>query len=109
MGMSQETPTILYVGDPETGEWLASTLEPLGAYVYLSNELLPALGMFMTYEPGLVILDARALPELAQGVYFHLNSINAESILIFDQTASSNSDLLAAINDYMGLFVPMNV
>lgn len=116
--MSQETPIILYVGDSETAQWLELMLEPHGAYVYQGNELLPTLGMYVTYMPDLVILDARTMPDLARHVYAHLRSVDAEHIHIISDgienwgyaadteiqvlAPGSKSDLLISIGDLIG-------
>jgi hypothetical protein len=114
--MSQETPIILYVGDSETGQWLESMIAP--SYVYSQSELLPALGIYASYMPDLVILDARTMPDLARQAYIHLRSIDAEQILIISDniedwehpaeaqiqvlTSLSKTDLLTTIGDLIG-------
>jgi hypothetical protein len=116
--MSQETPIILYVGDIETGQWLESSLDPNGGYVYTGTELIPTLGIYSSYMPDLVILDAQTMPDLARQVYLHLRSVDAEPIIILDDNTAgweypidakievlpiaSKPDLLAVIDDLIG-------
>lgn len=83
--MSQERLVIVYVGDAETEAWLAANV---GAdCVYRAEALLQALGMVVTYMPELVILDARVMPDVARQVYYHLQTIDAEPILVLDHSA----------------------
>jgi len=113
--MSQENPIVLYVGDTETEQWLAASLEPYGGYVYREDELLRILGLHVTYMPDLVVLDARATPELARKVFSHLLTVDAEPILVLDDcvddypdgirvlTTSDKNDVLAQIGDLTGI------
>lgn len=117
--MLREQLIILYVGaDAQMAEWLVDGLEPYEGYVHKPTELLEALGMYITYMPDLVVLDARSAPELAREVYFHLRTVDAEPILILDdgqanwdyppqssirvQTPVSNADLGSEIGDLLG-------
>ena len=113
--MSQDQPILLYVGNSDTGQWLASVVEQ--GYVYTPAALLETLGIFVTYMPDLVILDAMAAPDLSEQVYFHLQTVGAESILVVDNsaerwesqpgihilTSDSRTDLLAAISNLTGI------
>lgn len=80
--MSQETPIILYIGDSETGKWLDLMLSSWQGYVYTRDELFAALGVYASYQPDLVILDARIMPKLAQQAYLHLQSVVAQHLVI---------------------------
>ena len=119
--MSQETPILLYVGNDEMGQWLETIIASQNGYVYTEHELLSALGLYVSYMPDLVVLDARALPDLARQVYSHLRSIDAENIVILDDNPedweflqdrqiyvltssckSDKSDLLIAIGNVLG-------
>jgi hypothetical protein len=82
--MSIQRPTILYVGSPNTGAWLQELVASQDGYVYQPSELLEALAMYVNYYPDAVILDARRDSQLAERVYCHLNSVDAEPILIID-------------------------
>ena len=122
--MSQDTPIILYIGDSETGQWFDLMLAPWQGYVYVRNELLSALGVYISYEPDLVILDARIMPKLAQNAYTHLRSVNAEHILILEgerkewehpanihiqvMRSVSISDLLSTINNMLSASIDIH-
>src|SRR5215468_11094189 len=82
--MSNERLVVVYVGDADTEQCLATSLEPHEGYVYRADELLSVLGMVVSYMPDLVVLDARTAPMLARQVYYHLRTIDAEPILILD-------------------------
>lgn len=82
--MSIQRPAVLYVGSPDTGAWLQGLIAPQDGYIYQPDDLLEALAMYVTYYPDAVILDARQDSQLAERLYFHLNSVDAEPILILD-------------------------
>jgi hypothetical protein len=80
--MSQEAPIILYVGDVEAGQMFLPALQAYGGYAYMSEVVLETLGMYITYFPDLVILNAALNSELIQETYFHLCSVNAAPMII---------------------------
>jgi len=85
--MSQQRLVVLYVGDADTEQWLASCVEPYEGNIYRADALLQVLGMYVSYMPDVVVLDARMAPDLAREVYFHLRTIDAEPLLILDDRA----------------------
>jgi hypothetical protein len=117
--MSQQRLVVLYVGDAETEQWLSSCVEPYEGNVYRADALLQVLGMYISYMPDVVVLDARMAPDLARKVYFHLRTIDAEPILILDVcsedwdypdqarirvlTTFGKNDVLAEISDLTGI------
>src|ERR1041385_8136899 len=119
--MSNERLVVVYVGDADTEQWLATSLQLYEGYVYRADELLSVLGMVVSYMPDLVVLDARTAPTLARQVYYHLRTIDAEPILILDHdsedwdypeyaqirviTSFQKADLLAEIGDLTGTFL----
>ena len=48
---------ILYLGKPEAGQALAALAEQQNDYVYLPENLMQALGMYITYFPQVTIID----------------------------------------------------
>ena len=107
--MSQQRLVVLCVGNTHTEQWLTSTVEPYGGYVYRADELLQALGMYVTYTPDIVVLDAMAEPDLAQKVYSHLRTIEAEPILILDDTSARSFEVewQQSLNRQMSFDMPV--
>jgi len=80
--MSMEHPNILYVGDIERGRALYAAAGERDWYVYLPADMWEALTMYTFYFPDVIVIDAAARYTLAQEVYFHLRSVNAQPMLI---------------------------
>lgn len=89
--MSAQHPFILFVGNPGRGEDLLTTVEPLGWWVYTPEDDLEALGMYITFAPDVVVLDAEAAPEIAANVYHHLSSVHAAPLLVLTSDANWNA------------------
>lgn len=85
--MVKEPLAILYVGNTERGQALRATVEPYGWHIYETTELLRALGMYIMGYPDVVIIEAVPGSSLAEEVYFHLRSVNAEPLLILADEA----------------------
>ncbi len=79
--MSSEHPLILFVGNPDRGHQFLEAVESLGWWAYMPQDASEALGIYISYVPDMVILDAEADPDTAEEVYLHLQSIQAENIL----------------------------
>jgi len=109
--MSQERLVVLCVGDAETERWITTSIEPYGGIVYRANELLEALGIYVTYAPDIVVLDSRTAPDLTQQMYSHLRTIDAEPILIFDDNSARlfETERDEILNRHMSFDVPMLV
>lgn len=71
---------ILYIGTPEKGQALAAQVEARGGYVYLPENLMQALGMYITYMPQIVVIDMAV--DYAQEAYDHLRSVDAEPLVL---------------------------
>lgn len=97
--MSAQHPFILFVGNPGRGEDLLNRVESLGWWVYLPEDDLEALGMYITYAPDVVVLDAEAAPEIAANVYHHLSSVHAAPLLVL--TSDSTWDAGASNDIYL--------
>ena len=81
---------ILYIGTPEKGQALAAQVEARGGYAYLPDNLMQALGMYITYMPQLVVIDMAV--DYAQQAYDHLRSVDAEPlVLLANQRQRSTS------------------
>lgn len=80
--MSYQHPMILFVGSSEKGTELLNAVEPLGWWVYQPETANDALGMYVGFLPDVVMMDAGAAPEMAEEVFFHLNSVEAEPIIV---------------------------
>ncbi len=85
--MIKEPLAILYVGNTGRGQALQATVEPYGWHIYETSELLRALGMYIMGYPDVVIIEAVPGSSLAEEVYFHLRSVNAEPLLILADEA----------------------
>ncbi len=100
--MSAQHPFILFVGNPGRGEDLLNRVESLGWWVYLPEDDLEALGMYITYAPDVVVLDAEAAPEIAVNVYHHLSSVHAAPLLVL----TSDSTWDAGVSNDIYLLPP---
>lgn len=80
--MAKEQIRILYVGDTERGRAFRASVEAHRWYVYLSDRLLEALGVYVVYVPDIVVVDAAADSNLADEVLLHLQSIDAEPMVV---------------------------
>ena len=80
--MPVQHPIILYVGDPQRGQAFEIWAEAHEWLVYRPQEVMEALGLYITYMPDITILDADALPETVAEVYFHLRSVEANPLLV---------------------------
>jgi len=80
--MSQEHPMILFVGHHEQGAQLLEAVEPLGWWVYQPQNANEVLGMYVSYLPDVVVMNADAAPDIAEEVYYHLASIQAEPMIV---------------------------
>ena len=67
---------ILYVGE----QLLAAAAEARGDYAYLPDNLMQALGMYITYFPQVVVIDMAL--DYAREVYEHLRSVDARPIIL---------------------------
>ena len=80
--MSAEHPMILFVGHAIQGAQLLESVEPLNWWIYQSHTANEALGMYVSYLPDLILMNADAEPDIAEEVYFHLASVQAEPIIV---------------------------
>ncbi|MEP6988063.1 MAG: hypothetical protein ABI970_20845 [Chloroflexota bacterium] len=80
--MSEQHPMILFVGHPEQGAQLLEAVEPLGWWVYQPQNANEALGMYVSYLPDVVLLNADAAPDITEEVYYHLASVLAEPMIV---------------------------
>ncbi len=80
--MSQQHPMILYVGSSDQGTQLLKAVEPLGWWVYQPQNDTEALGMYVSYLPDVVLMDAETMTEIAEEVYFHLASVQVEPMIV---------------------------
>lgn len=80
--MSEQHPMILFVGHPEQGAQLLEAVEPMGWWVYQAFNASETLGMYVSYMPDVVVMDADALPDVVEEVYYHLASVQAEPMVV---------------------------
>lgn len=80
--MSYQHPMILFVGRGERGNQLLDAVEPMGWWVYQPQTTNEALGMYVSYLPDVVLLDAEAAPEIVEEVYYHLAPMATEPIIV---------------------------
>lgn len=102
---------IMYVGEREDGEALAAQIDAQDGYVYLPENMMQALGMYITYFPDVIVIDMQ-LP-YAQEVYHHLLSVDAKPIILLTDEhirstsvfalprGSSAEDVLLAIQRFV--------
>jgi len=74
---------ILYVGKPESGRTLAALAEQRSDYVYLPENLMQTLGMYITYFPHVVIIDMSL--DYAEDAYEHLRSVDASPMILLSE------------------------
>jgi len=107
-GMSFDRPLILHVGSPATATSLQRLIAPYNGYVYEAFDLLEALAKYVSYSPDVVVLDAQWDSYLAERTYIHLESVEAEPILILDSVperwSSIKSRLVRVVADEPALF-----
>jgi len=80
--MSSQHPMILFIGSSEQGNDLLNAVEPLGWWVYQPQTDTEALGMYISYLPDIVLMDAQTMPDIAEEVYFHLASVQVEPMIV---------------------------
>ena len=85
--MSDQHPMILFVGHHEQGAQLLETVEPLGWWVYQPQTASEALGMYVSYLPDVILMDADAAPDVVEEVYFHLASVQADPMIVIGSDA----------------------
>lgn len=92
--MSLQHPLILYVGDAQAGQALQDAVQNAGWWVYQPTETLEALGMYVTYMPDVVVINAATQPDFTGEVYEHLRSVDARPLLVLTDDPAWNSDTL---------------
>ena len=80
--MSYQHPMILFVGSSEKGTQLLNAVEPLGWWVYQPETVNDTLGMYVAYLPDIIMMDAEAIPEIVDELYFHLAPVAHEPIIV---------------------------
>ena len=98
--MSAEMFEILYVGNPVAGEAFKECLEPLGWNVYVPANRMEALGMFITFVPHLVILDALINPVLAKDVYHHIRTVDSTPVIAVGTFGEDECETTRAVPAY---------
>jgi len=82
INMSKEMPNILFLGRKTVADQIRTMIEPFGGYVYTPHALLDTLGMVVSYEPDLILLDATDSPALAESVAAHLETIDVPALIV---------------------------
>lgn len=80
--MSDQHPMILFVGSSQQGDQLLNAVEPLNWWVYQPQTDTEALGMYISYLPDVILLNADTEPQMAAEVYFHLASVQVEPMIV---------------------------
>jgi len=80
--MSDQHPMILFVGHQEQGTQLLEAVEPLGWWVYQPQNANEALGMYVSYLPDVILMNADSAPDITEEVYYHLASVLAEPMIV---------------------------
>lgn len=80
--MSSQHPMILFVGSAQQARDLLAMVEPVGWWVYPAETPNEALGMYVSYLPDVIVLNADTLPEVAEEVYYHLASVEADPLIV---------------------------
>lgn len=88
---------ILYVGEREAGQTLAEIVEPEGGFVYLPENLMQALGMYITYFPQVIVIDM--VVPYAEEVYSHLRSVDAKPIVLLGEDRLRPASVYALPSD----------
>lgn len=79
-----KTPFImLYVGAPARGTELHAVQRRYQWLVYRAHDRTEALGMYVTYHPDLVVLDAASDPEFVRAVAPHFMDINVPLLMVY--------------------------
>jgi hypothetical protein len=101
--MSQDFPNMLYIGDSQNGLALHSAVESRDWYVYVPKDVMEALGMYVTYCPDIVIIEPTITSDFAKQVYYHLQTVDAEPMLMLDQSPYplSTASLVALIAEML--------
>lgn len=99
--MSQQHPTLVFVGDQERAYSLNQLVEAHGWTVLAPDEMMEALAMVVFEYPDMVIIEDAPDNTMAQDVYAHLRSIDFPGLLvltdrpeIWDLNAHSEEALL---------------
>ena len=116
--MSDQHPMILFVGHHEQGAQLLESVESLGWWVYQPQTANETLGMYVSYLPDVVLLDADSAPDIAEEVYFHLASVQADPMIVIASDAlwsdrvshhlptdASITDIIASVAEVTGAIV----
>ncbi len=80
--MTTEHPFILFFGSPERGQALLKAAATRDWWVYLPQDASEALGMYVTWMPDVVIIEADDQPQAAAELFLHLRSIRHEPLII---------------------------
>ena len=80
--MSAELVQILYVGNAIAGQTFKECMQALGWEVYLAKSRYQALGLYITYMPDLVILNALTNTALAEDVHYHIRTVESTPIIV---------------------------
>jgi len=80
--MSVQHPMILFIGHHEQSAQLLEAVEPLGWWVYQPENANEALGMYVSYMPDVVLMNAEAAPDITEEVYYHLASVQADPVIV---------------------------
>jgi len=83
--MSQEHPDLLYVGDVDYGRALADAVEREGSMVYVAEDVMEALAMYVHYLPDVIVVDKASEPVFAAEVYEHLLSVHASPMIVLSE------------------------
>lgn len=75
--MTAENPVILHIGNPIRELTVAPSW-----YIYHGGSCQSALGMYVFYQPDIVLIETTPDLSLAEATYTHLNSIEASPLLI---------------------------
>lgn len=80
--MSKTHPIILVIGDGKTRRDLYTWASDYDWHIISSDEMMDALAQYMFYVPDIILIDDAADAVLADDVYFHLRSIDAQPVLV---------------------------
>ena len=76
---------VLYLGNTHTADWIRPMIEANGGYLYTAATMYQALAEVVMYSPDLVILDAGLMPEIVPEVAMHLETIDVEPVIVYDE------------------------
>src|SRR5262249_25938043 len=88
---------ILYVGEQEAGKAFAAAAEARGHYAYLPENMMQALGMYITYFPEIVIIDMVTVH--ANDVLDHLRSVDAKPIILLTDKYVRSTEIFTLPRD----------